>query len=173
VFSDLIVAGAVSYGLTVPMATAYQTLNDSYVAAFVLADAPETRTKGAILARNDAAVLLRAKAAELAKIIEATPTVTNEQKANLGLSVRKTPEPMPAPGTCSNFKVELGADGSVQSTWKANNPTGMSGVTYQVWRRIGSDGEFSFLGATGEYDVSRTLPDASRKPTPTPCRLVA
>ena len=42
VFSDLINAAAVSYGLTVPQAASYQTLNDSYVAAFLLADAPET-----------------------------------------------------------------------------------------------------------------------------------
>jgi hypothetical protein len=158
-FSDLINAAAVSYGLTVPQAASYQTLNDDYVAKFLLADAPETRTKAAILDRNDAAVLLRAKAAELAKIIDATPTVTDGQRANLGLSVRKTPEPAPAPGTCSNFKVELLGDGSVQSTWKANNAPGLSGVTYQVWRRIGSEGEFSFLGATGEKKfVDSTIP---------------
>ena len=89
-------------------------------------------------------------ASDLAKIIEGTPTVTNEQKADLGLSVRATPTPMPPPGTCSDFKVELMGDGSVQTTWKGNNPTGMSGVTYQIWRRFGSEGEFSFAGASGE-----------------------
>ena len=40
-FSDLINAGAVSYGLTMPLAVAYKALNDSFVAKFLLADAPK------------------------------------------------------------------------------------------------------------------------------------
>jgi hypothetical protein len=56
---------------------------------------------------------------------------------------------MPPPGTCSDFKVMLLADGSVQLTWRANNPTRMTGVTYQIWRRIGSAGAFSFVGGSG------------------------
>ncbi len=35
----------------------------------------------------------------------------------------------------------------------------MSGVTYQVWRRFGSEGEFSFVGASGEKKfVDSTIP---------------
>src|SRR5688500_15241557 len=96
-FSDLINAAAVSYGLTVPQAASYQTLNDTFSAAYFLAKAPETRTKATVQARRDAKIALVAKAAELAKIIEATPTVTNEQKVTLGLSVRATPTPKPPP----------------------------------------------------------------------------
>lgn len=163
-FSDLIDATPTSYGLTTSQATAYKTLNDDYVAKFLLADAPETRTKAALLNRNNAAVLLKAKAAELAKIVEATPTVTDGQKANLGLSVRKTPEPMGDPGTCSDFKVELQADGSIKITWKANNPTGMSGVTYQIWRRFGSEGEFAYAGASGEKKyIDSTIPAGTQQ----------
>ena len=94
-FSDLINAGAVSYGLTMPHAAAYKALNDSYFAKFLLADAPETRTKATILDRNNAAILLKANASMLAKIVEATTTVTDGQKANLGLSVRAMPAPGP------------------------------------------------------------------------------
>ena len=69
------------------------------------------------------------------------------------------PQPAPPPGTCSDFKAELLGDWSVLSTWKANNPTGLTGVTYQVWRRLGSEGEFSFLGASGEKKfVDATIP---------------
>ena len=158
-FSDLINAAATSYGLTTAQALSYQTLNDDFAAKYLLAQAPETRTKGAVQARNDAKLLLIQKAAELAKIVEATPAVTNQQKVDLGLSVRATPSPMPPPGTPSNFRVELLGDGSVKSTWRANNPTGMSGVTYQVWRRFGSEGEFSFAGASGEKKfIDSTIP---------------
>ncbi len=158
-FSDLINASATTYGLTTAQALSYQTLNDDFAAKYLLSQAPETRTKGTIQARNDAKILLKQKAAELAKIVDATPTVTNQQKIDLGLAVRATPAPAPAPGTCSDFKAELLGDGSVQSTWKANNPTGLSGVTYQVWRRFGSEGEFSFIGASGEKKfVDSTIP---------------
>lgn len=164
VFSDLINISATTYGLTTSQATSYKTLNDSYVAKFLLAEAPATRTKTTILDRNSAAVLVKDKASELAKIVEATPTVTDGQKASLGLSVRATPTPMAPPGTCSDFKTELLADGSVQNTWKANNPTGMSGVTYQIWRRFGSEGDFSFAGASGEKKyIDSTIPAGTQQ----------
>src|SRR6476620_2714104 len=83
VFSDLINAAATSYGITMPQAVAYKALNDSFVAKFLLADAPETRTKATILDRNNAAILLNQNASMLAKIVEATPTVPVAQKANL------------------------------------------------------------------------------------------
>src|SRR5688572_8590898 len=146
-FSGLITASPTSYGLVAGQASAYAALNASYAAAFLLAQAPQTRTKGTIQARNDAAIPLRNSASELAKIIDATPTVTNQQKIDLGLSVRATPGPMPAPGTPGGFKVQLMGDGSIEMTWKANNPTGMTGVTYQIWRRFGSEGEFAFAGS--------------------------
>ena len=158
-FSTMISATPTVFGLTAPLATSYAALNATYAAAYLAANAPETRTKPKIIAKDDAKAALKAMASELAKLVDGTASVTNEQKAALGLSVRATPTPAPAPGTCSDFKVELGADGSVQSTWKANNPTGLSGVTYQVWRRIGSEGEFSFLGATGlKKFVDSTIP---------------
>jgi hypothetical protein len=158
-FTDLIVADAESYGLSSAQALSYQTLNDDYATKFQLAAAPETRTKVAIINRNNSADQLRKKAVELAKIIDATPTVTEGQRAALGLNVRKTPEPMGAPGTCSEFKVMLLNDGSIETKFKANNPRGMSGVTYQVWRRFGSVGEFAYLFATGEKRfVDSTIP---------------
>jgi hypothetical protein len=148
-FSTKISATPTAFGLSAPQATAYAALNDAYAAAYLAAETIETRTRGTVQARNDAAEPLVNMASDLAKIIEGTATVTNQQRIDLGLSVRKTPEPIAAPGTCSNFKVKLLADGSIDMTWRANNPTGMSGVTYQVWRRFGSEGEFAYAGATG------------------------
>jgi hypothetical protein len=149
-FTDLIVADAAIYGLTPAQALSYQTLNDDYSAKVQLAAAPETRSTVAIVNRNNARTTLVSKAIELAKIVDATPTVTEGQRTALGLSVRKTPEPMGAPGTCGEFKATLLNDGSIEATFKANNPTGMNGVTYQVWRRFGSEGDFTYFTATGE-----------------------
>jgi hypothetical protein len=157
-FSDLINASAESFGLSSLQAESYRELNDDYALKYLLALAPQTRTKGTMCARDDAKRLLVARASELAKIIDAMP-VTDGQRANLGLSVRATSSPARVPGTCSNFKAELLNDGSIQLTWRANNSTGMTGVTYQVWRRFGSVGEFAYLGASGEKKfIDSTIP---------------
>jgi hypothetical protein len=149
VFSDLINAAATTYGLTTAQATSYKTLSDDFVAKQDIATAPATRTKTTILDRNNARDLLRPYAAQLAKIIEATPTVTDGQKAALGLSVRATPAPKPPPGAASNFKVALLADGSIEVTWKASNPPGLSGTMWQVWRRFGAADDFAYVCAAG------------------------
>jgi hypothetical protein len=158
-FSTMISATPSAYGLSAPQAASYATLSDSYKVAYETIQTPSTRTKGAVAAKNAAKILLRVAASDLAKIIEGTSTVTDQQKIDLGLNVRKTPGPMGPPGTCTDFKVKLHADGSIETTFKANNPTGMSGVTYQVWRRFGSVGEFTFLFGTGEKKfVDSTIP---------------
>lgn len=158
-FSDLINASPTTYGLTAPIAASYQVLNDDFAARYQLTQQPATRTKVSIVGRNDARILLVQKASEIAKTIYGTPTVTDEQKSELGLSVRAAPAPAPAPGTCNDFKVMLLADGSVEIRWKANNPPRTHSVTYQLWRRIGSVGEFSFLGACGvKKFVDSTIP---------------
>ena len=149
VFSNLISATPTAFGLTAPLALEYKTLNDDFAAKFLLAEAPETRTKVSITDRNDAAVLLKAKAKQLAKLVDGTATVTNGQREALGLSVRKTPAPKGNPGTASNFKVALNGDGSIDLTFKVNNPAGTHGTMYQIFRRIGGEGEFEYLGGVG------------------------
>lgn len=164
VFSTLISAAPTTYGLVAGDATAYAALNAAYAAAYVAANAPETRTKVTITNKDDAAVSLRAMASLLAKKIDGTATVTNGMKEAIGLSVRKTPAPFGPPGQCSDFKSKLLSDGSIESTFKANNPTGMSGVTYQIWRRIGSEGEFNYLVASGEKKfVDATIPAGTQQ----------
>ena len=55
---------------------------------------PSTRTKGQTAAKNAAKILLKVAASDLAKIIEGTSTVTDQQKIDLGLNVRATPTPV-------------------------------------------------------------------------------
>src|SRR5438270_1215091 len=86
-FSTLISAGAVSYGLTVGQATAYAALHASYSTALAAVD-PPIRNKAAVATKNTARTALKANARMLARIVEATPTVTNTQKVTLGLTVR-------------------------------------------------------------------------------------
>ena len=163
-FATKITAAPTSYGLTAPLAAAYQTLNDSYAAAYLAALDPETRTKPKVQAKTDARNLLVLKAAELAKIVEATPTVTNEQKLDLGLSVRGIPQPVTELGTPTDCRVSLGADGSITLKWKCASPRA-TGMVYQVFRRVG-EGEFAYLGGTGEKKFTdSTLPTGASQVT--------
>jgi hypothetical protein len=150
-FSDLISSTPLVYGLTAPLALEYKNLNDDYSDKFLIADANETRTKVSITNRNEAANSLKAKARLLAKLIDGTATVTNGQREALGLSVRKTPAAKGNPGTASNFKVALNGDGSIDLTWKCNNPRGTTGTMYQIFRGFdGAEGAFEYLGGVGE-----------------------
>ena len=163
-FATKISANPTSYGLTAPQATAYQTLNDLYAASYLAALDPETRTKPKVQAKNDARNLLVLKAAELAKIVEATITVTNEQKLDLGLSVRGIPQPVTELGMPTNMKVSLEATGAVTLRWKCVSPRA-TGMVYQVFRRIG-DGPFEYLGGAGEKKFTdSTLPMGSSQVT--------
>ena len=149
-FSAQISATPTAFGLVAAQATAYAALNADFATKYLAANNEETRTKAAIVAKNSAADALRIAAADLAKIIDGTPTVTDAQKTALGLNVRKVPSPMGAPGTSTNFKVKLMGDGSIELGWKCNNPVGSTGTLYQIFRRTGAVGEFEYLGGVGE-----------------------
>ena len=158
-FAAQITATPTAFGLQASDASAYAALNTAYASAYMAAANPETRTKGTIAARNSARDSLRLKASDLAKIIDGTSTVTDQQKLDLGLSVRKVPSPVPAPGTPGSFKVTLGGDGSLDLTWKCNNPAGSSGTIYQVFRRTTAEGEFEYLGGSGSKSfLDTTVP---------------
>ena len=153
-FSTQITATPTAFGLTAANASAYAALNSAYEAAYLAANNAETRTKGAVQAKRDAKIALKAMASDLAKIIDGTATVTDQQKLDLGLSVRATPGPRPAPGACTGFTVSLNGDGSVLLKWKSQNPAGAPGTMYQVWRRLGAGGgAFTYLGGTGSKHI--------------------
>src|SRR3954466_6404576 len=89
-FKTLITATPTAYGLTAALATTYGTLAPNYVNAYNLAQADATRTPSSIIAKDAARTLLIANTRVLARIVQATPSVTAQQKSDLGLTVRDT-----------------------------------------------------------------------------------
>ncbi|HEV7297913.1 MAG TPA: hypothetical protein VGN72_00995 [Tepidisphaeraceae bacterium] len=160
-FAALISATPTAFGLTADDAASYALLDAAYQTAWSVADSPNTRTSAAIVGRNDSAIPLRAMAVTLTNKINGTPTVTNEQKTTLGLSVRATPSPAPAPGMPIDFSCTLNG-GALDLKWKCNNnPRGSRGVMYQVWRSI-DGGPDVYLGGSGSKQfVDNTLPAGS------------
>lgn len=65
---------------------------------------------------------------------------------------RARPGSIPAPGTPTEFRVELLQNGSVVLSWTCDNPEGSTGTMYRVRRRIGGAhaGGFEFLELLGE-----------------------
>src|SRR4051812_44355514 len=96
-FSSRISSAPTAVGLTAPQATAYGTLNTGWKAAYATANAPSTRTQGAVAAKNVAKLALIASARDLARIIQGFPAITPTQLADLGLTVRDVnPSPINA-----------------------------------------------------------------------------
>jgi hypothetical protein len=161
-FTAKIVLAPTDYGLVAGQATAYQSLNTTWAAAYLAAKDPDTRTKAKVQAKNDAKVPLMAMLSGLAGIIEKCPTVTNEQRVLLGLSVRALPTPIGPPGLPTSFNATLNFNGSLDLSWKCPNPRGSTGTMYMVWRSI-DNGEITYCGGCGSRKYTdTTVPPGTR-----------
>lgn len=105
-FSTLISATPTAYGLVAGDATAYAALNTAYINAYALALNSPTRGPSSIVTKDTAKANVIARARQLADIIQANPAVTDTQKQDLGLTVRKTNRtPTPAPTTSPQLSI--------------------------------------------------------------------
>ena len=95
-FSSLITATPTAYGLVAADATAYGLLHTSYATALAACD-PGQRSKATVATKNSARQALKISARFLANKIAGTPSVTDAQKLELGLTVRAQPSPIPPP----------------------------------------------------------------------------
>jgi hypothetical protein len=95
-FYGYISTGYATYGLTEQMAEDFDSVRSSYATALSECD-PGDRSKTRVVAKNAARTALKSYARLLAKKVYATPTVTDAQLTQLGLTVRKTPTPVPPP----------------------------------------------------------------------------
>jgi hypothetical protein len=160
-FSDKISATPTAFGLTAPLAASYATVNDIYAAAYLAANAPETRTKSAIEAKNQAKVNLKAMAADLAKLIDGTASVTNAQRIDLGLNVPAAPAPAPIPGLEPGLEV-MSVDGfdilvrlrDKGDTARRGRPLGVIGAS--IFTHVGPTAPTDISGFTFQANTGRT-----------------
>jgi hypothetical protein len=66
-----------------------------------------------------------------------------------GIPAPATPTPVPPPGQPVELVVQLTQSGALDLSWKCANPPGASGTTYNIFRRAGATGEFTYVGGTG------------------------
>src|SRR4051812_47735891 len=103
-FTSKIGATPLVFGLTAPLATAYQALHDSFASAMENCD-PDERNKVATATKNDARFALKNNARLLAKLVDGTASVTDPQKLELGLTVKAQPSPQPVPANAPGVGV--------------------------------------------------------------------
>lgn len=150
-FSTRISAGAVSFGLTTALATSYATLHAAFLAAHAAAIVPGTRSASLVAAKNSAKLALLTNARDLYQIVQGTPSVTNAQREDLGITVRKveptpTPPPSAAPAlnilSVSGWTVSIRLRDAVDAA-RRGRPLGVSGASV-----------FSYVGPTPPGDIA-------------------
>lgn len=143
-FSTLLTAAPATYGLTAPDATAVAAERTAYHAAYVAATDPGTRTSVTIAAKDSAKVSALAVVRPFAVSISLNSGVTDEDKTDIGVTVRKTvPTPVPPPTTTPALVLIAGVPQAHQlryydtstPTTKAK-PAGAVGI--EIWRAIGT-----------------------------------
>lgn len=122
-FSSLISATPTAFGLVAAQATAYAA-----------AVAPETRGGSTVYAKDQAKVNLVKSTRSLVKQIQGTPTVTNQQRYDLGINVPKVRQQIPPPAMAPQIVVK-GVDGNKVRLWLRNpadgrrrKPAGVQGL---------------------------------------------
>lgn len=97
-FNSLIQASPTSYGVSTADASNLTSLTAIYTLAYTTAVNPSTRTVDTVAAKNSGRVDVTAFARLLASQIQLNAGVSDEQKAALGLTLRKIlPSPVPPP----------------------------------------------------------------------------
>lgn len=140
-FASILVANPVSLGLTATAASAYQAKQTAYDDALQTATDPATRGGATIFAKNTVKAALIAATRDLARIIQNTSSVTDQQRYDLGLTIRKTtPTPKPAPTTSPKIDVvsTMGRVVRVRlsdaaSTTKRGRPVDVDGATIMAF----------------------------------------
>lgn len=96
-FNSLINSKASGFGLTNALAQAYTAKHTAYATAFQTAFDPNTRTRPNLALKDQAKAALDLYARELVRIVQAYPELTDDQRRELKITVRKSRTPNPPP----------------------------------------------------------------------------
>jgi hypothetical protein len=112
--STLMSATPAAFGLTEGDAALFAAKQSAFADALQAAADLNGRTREKIAAKHAARFALRRAASDLSKIVQGTPTVTDQQKIDLGLNVEVLPVPIPTPAFAPKVETVL-MDGH---TWR-------------------------------------------------------
>ena len=159
---------AAAIGTTAAEVTAFGTKVDAARAAMTAAEVARDAAKNATLTLQTAIAAMDVAAAGIIKQVRAKAETTGNPNvyALASIPAPGTPSPVGPPGTPTSFTVLLAQDGALQLGWKCNNPVGCHGVLYQVYRRVGTAGDFAYVGGAGEKKfIDATVPAGASQVT--------
>lgn len=157
-------------GLSAAQTTDYADKHSAFAAALQLAKEPITRTPPAIANKRDARSTLQLLARQFISIINGQPDLTEAQRLELGINVRKKPTPIPVPDSSPSIDVLWAQDRTIavrihdsESSDKNTRPAGARGVALYSYAGnnpppVGSI-DWRFEGNTSKRVVEVDFPD--------------
>lgn len=148
-FATKLSATPTAYNCTAGQATALAALVTSYASALALALDPHTRGTSTIFAKQQAKKLLVAEIRALARQVQGSQNVTDQQRQDLGLPVKVGPSPIPIPQVQPVMDIVSVVGRTVKvrlhqpATERRAKPKGVAGAYV-----------FSFIGTTPPTDPS-------------------
>lgn len=149
--SNKLTMNPTEYSVTAAQALSLSTKLDLYSLAYQAITEPDSRTHPKIVAKNEAKSALIAEIRMLARIIQASPTVTNQMRADLGLPIRDvapTPWPVPAQAPLLSIVKVVGRTVHIRLI-DVLNPTERGKPQYVEGASV-----FSFVGAEAPADIA-------------------
>lgn len=115
-----IVGSPASYGVSVPIATAYQAAFDAFDSAILDAEAAKVAYHAAVEAQSAARAAFLDKASQIGAIVYNNPLVTDSMLIAANFPPHDTTKSPQAPVTPTDFIVEAVANGTVNLKWNRN-----------------------------------------------------
>jgi hypothetical protein len=138
---------AVAIGTTVSAVTDLQTKTATARDAYNTAQQTRQAAEAATTALGVAVDVMDVAVASILKQIRAKADLAGPGIFALAnVPPNATPSPIGAPGTPSNFKIELQQSGAVTLKFKCKNPAGSTGIQYNIRRRVNGGGSSAFVG---------------------------
>ena len=138
--------GTTSAAMT-DLTTKATAARDAYDAQQAAQDAARTAT---MTFQNAVTALRVAGSAIIMNIRSKAETTGNSVYELAQIPAPALPSPIGPLGTPNAFKVTLSQTGALELSWKCTNPQGATGTVYQLYRRIGATGEFTYIGGVGD-----------------------
>ena len=147
---DAFTTNHVAIGVTSAAVTSWTAKTAAARAAYQAQQAAKLALRNATGDVNMAVGDMMTATSALIKQIRAQADIDGDSVYTLAsLPVPATPSPKPPPGQPTDLKVELGVTGELTLSWKCINPPGASGTTYNIFRRLGATGSFTYVGGVG------------------------
>ena len=143
-------SNASEIGTTAPEVAGVETLADDAAAALAAQEVAQNAAKAATETLLSAmAALSNAGMAIVEQVRTKARSAGDGVYPLANIPAPATPTTRPPPGQPTDLQVKLGATGELELAWTCANPPNTSGTTYNVFRRLGATGSFTYVGSVG------------------------